>query len=179
MMKTKTRLILVLSIALIAAIRNQHHCHAKEENEEEATIHPADEEDHPDPNEEHYEGMIYVGRLHEDGMTFIFDIFIGIKYIFGTGFDDSHKEIEEKDLHHDHFGPDIHHDIADRAHGLKTEIIEKLHRKVNPDGPKPFGWVDTHPLDGGVVPPKVVHVEPFFLDSTLVTVSTTTVDSQY
>eukprot|EP00536_Pseudo-nitzschia_multiseries_P014255 jgi/Psemu1/214198/e_gw1.678.35.1 len=35
--------------------------------------------------------------------------------------------------------------------------------------PKPFGHVDVHPLDGGVVPPKVVHVDPFFLDETLVT----------
>jgi hypothetical protein len=28
-----------------------------------------DEEAHPDPNEEHYEGMVYVGRLHADGVT--------------------------------------------------------------------------------------------------------------
>lgn len=44
-----------------------------------------------------------------------------------------------------------------------------MHGKVNRDGPKPFGWVDTHPLDGGVVPPKVVHVDPFFMDTTPVT----------
>ncbi len=94
----------------------------------------------------------------------------GIKYIFGTAFDESHKEIEEKDLHHEHQGPDNLHDIPDRSHGLKHEhIIDKMHGKVSRDGPKPFGWVDTHPLDGGVVPPKVVHVEPFFMDTTLVT----------
>jgi hypothetical protein len=28
-----------------------------------------DEEAHPDPNDEHYDGMIYVGRLHADGVT--------------------------------------------------------------------------------------------------------------
>jgi len=131
-----------------------------------------EEEDHPDPNEEHHEGMVYIGRLDDDGQTRVgFHEPNGIKYIFGTGFDETHKEIEERDLHHDHYGANTLHDLADRAHGLIHEKIpkEKLHRPINPDGPKPFGWVDTHPLDGGVVPPKVVHVDPFFMDETPVT----------
>ena len=41
-------------------------------------------------------------------------------------------------------------------------------RNLN-EGPKPFGHVDTHPLDGGATPPKVVHVDPFFLDEAPVT----------
>jgi len=28
-----------------------------------------EEEDHPDPNEEHHEGMVYIGRLDDDGQT--------------------------------------------------------------------------------------------------------------
>ena len=28
---------------------------------------------------------------------------------------------------------------------------------------------DVHPLDGGVVPPKVVHLDPFFMDEAPVT----------
>lgn len=68
---------------------------------------------------------------------------IGIKYIFGTGFDETHKDIEEADLHHEHYGPDSEHDVPDRAHGKTREQI--LHEKRRGDldlskGPKPFGW---------------------------------------
>ena len=68
---------------------------------------------------------------------------IGIKYIFGTGFDETHREIEEKDLHHEHYGPDSVHDVPDRAHGKTREQV--LHEKRIGEldlskGPKPFGW---------------------------------------
>ncbi len=92
----------------------------------------------------------------------------GIKYIFGTSFDSSHKDIEEKDLHIPHYGPDIDHDLP-----MKTReqvLQEKRHGKIDlSDGPKPFGHVDVHDLDGGVTPPKVVHIDPFFLDEAPVT----------
>mmetsp|Transcript_12389 Transcript_12389/g.31230 ORF Transcript_12389/g.31230 Transcript_12389/m.31230 type:complete len:488 (+) Transcript_12389:108-1571(+) len=133
-------------------------------------------EDHPDPNDEHYEGMIYVGKHDEEtGRRIGFDKDNGIRYIFGTSFDESHKEIEEKDLLHHPLRPV--HDIPEherekllkeRRHGtVKTEVDpETGEEKVKM--PKAFGHVDEHPLDGGVVPPKVVHVDPFFLDEALV-----------
>jgi formylglycine-generating enzyme required for sulfatase activity len=96
----------------------------------------------------------------------------GIKYIFGTGFDETHKQIEEADLHHEHYGPDSGHDVADRAHGKTREQIMHEKRIGQLDlsqGPKPFGWFEEHPLDGGCVPPKVVRVEPFFIDEAPVT----------
>ena len=126
-------------------------------------------EPHPDPNEQDHEGMIYVGRKHHhDGSRVGFDEDNGVKYIFGTGFDDSHKQIEEEDLRHDHFGADAHKDIP--QHKTREQVLfERRHNKVSNEGPKPFGHVDTHELDGGVMPPKVVRVEPFFLDETLVT----------
>jgi len=33
-----------------------------------------DEEPHPDPNEENYTGMIYIGRLDDDGKRVGFDV---------------------------------------------------------------------------------------------------------
>ena len=93
---------------------------------------------------------------------------VGIKYIFGTSFDSSHKEIEEKDLHLPHYGPDIDNDLP-----IKTReqvLHEQRHGKLDlSQGPKPFGHVDVHELDGGVNPPKVVHIDPFFLDEAPVT----------
>ena len=157
----------------------------------------SDLEPHPDPNDEHHDNMIYVGRhacgahhsakesvvrqAEGDGVNdstdskrrLSADVDNGIKYIFGTSFDETHRDIEEEDLHHERYGADITRDIADRAHGTKTreEVLkERRHGKVDADGgPKPFGHVDTHPLDGGVVPPKVVHVDPFFMDEAPVT----------
>ena len=61
-----------------------------------------------------------------------------MKYIFGTGFDETHKAIEEKDLLHH---PTALHDLADRGHGTKTreEVLkERRHGKVR-DKPLPFG----------------------------------------
>ena len=122
-------------------------------------------EPHPDPNDEHYEGMIYVGKHDREGRRVGFESDNGIRYIFGTGFDEKHKAIEEADLHvhpltHVHELPDV-----DREKLLQ----ERRHRPVSETGPKPFGHVDVHELDGGVNPPLVVHVEPFFLDEALVT----------
>jgi len=116
---------------------------------------------HPDPNEEDYPGMIYMGATN-DTHRITHDQPNGIKYIFGTSFDESHKEIEEKDLL-------LHNDHQEDMPKSREQIIQERHGKVNPDGPKPFGHVDAHELDGGVYPPKVVHVDPFFLDEALVT----------
>lgn len=118
---------------------------------------------HPDPNEEDYPGMIYVGAKN-DTHRITHDRPNSIKYIFGTSFDESHKLIEEKDLivHH-------HHNHAHDMPKSREEIIRERHGQVNPEGPKPFGHVDIHELDGGVTPPKMVQVDPFFLDEALVT----------
>lgn len=131
-----------------------------------------EQEEHPDPNEEDYSGMIYVGRIDDDGKRIGFDADNGVKYIFGTGFDETHKEIEEEDLHQEHYGPDSAHDVPDRAHGKTREQVLHEKRRGELDlskGPKPFGWFEEHPLDGGAVPPKVVRVEPFFIDEAPVT----------
>ena len=116
---------------------------------------------HPDPNEEDYDNMIYIGRMEimEDGSVrrMGFDYDNSVKYIFGTGFDETHRDIEEEDLRHAHYGPDSRHDIpqAGTPHMTREEALKELrHGKVNPDGPKPFGHVDVHDLDGGVVPPQ-------------------------
>lgn len=126
----------------------------------------AELEDHPDPNDERYEDMIYVGKHDpETGKRIGFDQQNGVSFIFGTSFDESHKSIEEKDLLEHPTKPA--HDLpeADREQILK----ERRHRPVSETGPKPFGHVDTHELDGGVMPPKVVHAVPFFLDEHLIT----------
>ena len=137
-----------------------------------------EDEPHPDPNEEDYSGMIYIGRFDDDGRRVGFDVdngkedrcfmplkicvyytcslhfFLcrlshlyhltsGIKYIFGTGFDETHKDIEEADLHHEHYGPDSGHDVPDRAHGKTREQVLHEKRRGELDlsqGPKPFGW---------------------------------------
>ena len=144
---------------------------------------------HPDPNQEHHEGMIYVGRWahtadhHEtvvdtatdpNSHRLGFDVDNAIKYIFGTSLvEDIHGGIEEHELHPDHPDDHIwHHDVADRGHATKTReeaLKERRHKGISDQGPKPFGHFDTHALDGGANPPTVVKVEPFFLDATLVT----------
>jgi sulfatase modifying factor 1 len=118
---------------------------------------------HPDPNEEDYPRMIYMGATNETHRI-THDQPNGIKYIFGTSFDTTHKEIEEKDLllHHQHSS-------GNDMPKTREEIMKERHGQVNPDGPKPFGYHDVHELDGGATPPKVVHVDPFFLDEALVT----------
>ena len=123
-------------------------------------------EAHPDPNDEEYDGMVYVGK-HDisTGRRVGFEEDNGIAFIFGSSFDERHKEIEEKDLLY-HHKKSVHElPEVDREQLLK----ERRHKPISESGPKPFGHVETHALDGGVIPPKVVHVDPFFMDSTLVT----------
>jgi formylglycine-generating enzyme len=122
---------------------------------------------HPDPNNEDYQGMIYVGRHHHHNgrRVSLEEADWRIKFIFGTSFDENHKEIEEEDLHHGHYGADVQHDVPDLSHGRSKS---RRHGEFS-DTPKPFGHVETHPLDGGVTPAKVVELEPFFLDATPVT----------
>ena len=125
-------------------------------------------EPHPDPNDEHYEGMIYIGQHYPNGTRISLNDQddIGIRYIFGTSFDETHKSaIQEKDLEHHTLQR-----VQDLPHHSREELLQqRRHKPVSETGPKPFGYVETHELDGGVVPPKVVHVDPFFLDATLVT----------
>lgn len=106
------------------------------------------DEPHPDPNDEQYEGMIYIGRHYHNGTRVGFDQDNGIKYIFGTSFDESHKQIQEHDLHHDAFNKHHyqHHtsDLADRNHPTKTReqvLKEQRHKPLSERGPKPFGHV--------------------------------------
>ena len=124
-------------------------------------------EDHPDPNEENYDGMIYVGRHSNDGKRIGYegDQSNSIGYIFGTSFDETHKEFEEKDMENHPLTPVHDLPVQDRESVLK----ERRHKPIQDNKPKPFGHVEEHELDGGVVPPKIVHVDPFFLDETLVT----------
>eukprot|EP00934_Nitzschia_sp_Nitz4_P005003 Nitzschia sp. Nitz4//scaffold167_size49223//25088//26515//NITZ4_007036-RA/size49223-processed-gene-0.23-mRNA-1//1//CDS//3329538278//4993//frame0 len=122
-------------------------------------------EPHPDPNDEDYDNMVYVGKHDAEGKRIGFDEDNGYRYLFGTGFDEAHKEMEEKDLLVHPLTPV--HDIPE--HQREAMLKERRHRPLSETGPKAFGHVDTHPLDGGVTPVKVVHVDPFFLDKTLVT----------
>ena len=104
----------------------------------------ADEEPHPDPNEEHYDNMVYIGRMEGDKRA-PHSVDNGIKYIFGTSFDESHKEIEEADLLHEHHG--TYHDLADRNYPVKTreEVLrERRHKDISQQGPRPFGYVGTY-----------------------------------
>ena len=105
-----------------------------------------DKDDHPDPNEEEYEGMIYIGRYHSDGRRVGFEQDNGVKFIFGTSFDESHKTIEEKDLLAHSHERHHYHDLADRNHPTKTReqvLQERRHKPVSELGPKPFGHVGT------------------------------------
>jgi formylglycine-generating enzyme required for sulfatase activity len=165
-MQWRFSLVLLFPWALLVCVlvHAQEEAAAVQEQEQKQE----DEEPHPDPNEEHYDNMIYLGRLDADNARVGFHQDNGIKFIFGTSFDETHKQIEERDL--EHYSP--HHDMPDRNHPTKTReeaLRERRHDNISQEGPKPFGHVDEHPLDGGVVPPKIVHVEPFFMDATLVT----------
>ena len=94
---------------------------------------------HPDPNEEDYEGMIYVGKVDEAGRRLARDQDWEIHYWFGSSLTNETQEGWDR------------------------------HKPVNPEGPKRYLHVDPHPLDGGVTPLQYVAVEPFFLDATPVT----------
>ena len=171
---------LIIWATILLIITSSSNANNSITDEEAAALAAAnDQHEHPDPNEENYSGMVYIGRIDDDGKRTGFHVDgthvdNGVKYIYGTGFDETHKEIEEQDLHHynEHYGPDSEHDIADRAHGKTREQVmhEKRAGKIDlSKGPKPFGWFEEHPLDGGMVPPKVVRVDPFFIDEALVT----------
>jgi sulfatase modifying factor 1 len=163
----------VLSISnSLTFAANGANADADADNEDSNTV----VEPHPDPNDEDHAGMIYMGRLSDDAFRLGHDVDNSIRYLFGTSFDDKHKEILEQDLQHEHYGPDVDKDIADREslkkHHPKTReqvLQERRHNKVDKQGPKPFGHVDINALDGGVTPVIAVRVEPFFLDTTLVT----------
>lgn len=139
----------------------------------------ADVEPHPDPNEESYPDMIYVGKVYLEGDVSEaivasrprvgFDQDNMVRFIFGTAFDYEHHSVEEHFLlHHPHEHDRDLADVADRSHGLEQR--RELHRHRDPpEQPKAFGHVETHPLDGGVTPPKIVRVDPFFLDNVPVT----------
>jgi formylglycine-generating enzyme required for sulfatase activity len=155
-------------------------------------------EPHPDPNLEHYDGMIYVGRIDETtGRRLSADYDHLVKFVFGTSLnmttegDDNElsdtlvstwhhlQTIPEEDLQHDPYGPhDQNNQLTRRKKdGTGIEVTadeetrwKKLHKPVNvKEGPKPYGHVHTHPLDGGVYPPHVVRIDPFFLDQAPVT----------
>ena len=167
--KTSPLQYLALALALSTlsiSINPTHAINSDSKSEREPKVEPGSALDpHPDPNEEDHPNMIYMGATNATHRITLNDQpnGNGIKYIFGTGFDSSHKDIEEKDLllHH-------HHHIDDMPKS-REEIIAERHGKVNPEGPKPFGHVDEHELDGGATPPKVVQVDPFFLDDAPVT----------
>ncbi|KAL7577798.1 hypothetical protein ACA910_010553 [Epithemia clementina (nom. ined.)] len=141
----------------------------------------ANVEPHPDPNLEDFEGMVYIGRWHhETGARIGFDQDNAWRFIMGTSLyhNDSHvTSIPEYDLHHiadyDAQGNLIRYHHPDFNHPTKTreEVLrERRHGKVPNDGkPKRYGHVDTNPLDGGITPPKVVDIDPVFLDVAPVT----------
>jgi sulfatase modifying factor 1 len=173
-------------LILVSSVSTTTGADADVDNESSNTV----VEQHPDPNDEDHAGMIYMGRLSNisddtdsagaagGGVTFRMghDVDNSIRYLFGTSFDEKHKTILERDLQHEHYGPNVDKDVADReslkAHHPKTReqvLHERRHNKVDKQGPKPFGHVDINALDGGVTPVIAVRVEPFFLDTALVT----------
>jgi sulfatase modifying factor 1 len=160
-------LLVVVFCSLIAT-----NASTTEDNNDDDDEWGANVEPHPDPNDEHHENMIYIGRHHHhdtDKKRVGFDEDNSVKYIFGTSFDATHKEIEEEDLHHDRLGPGVTKDLPQQRKTRDEVLMERRHKKIDKEGPKPFGYMETHELDGGKVPPEVVSVEPFFLDATLVT----------
>lgn len=168
----------VAAVAAAAAINNHH----ADDPEEEVVV-GANVEPHPDLNEEHHAGMVFVGRLcDETGQRLSADHDNTVRYVFGTAFDDSHQRMELRDLEHEQrTGPDAQHDIPGEVHDYdgsssseqrKTReqvLKERRHKNLTEAGPVPFGHVDTHPLDGGVTPVVAVSVEPFWLDEVPVT----------
>jgi hypothetical protein len=56
------------------------------------------------------------------------------------------------------------HDIPQRE---REHVLKEGRHGTQASGkiiPNPFGYMEEHPLDGGVVPPKMVHADPFCLD---------------
>lgn len=131
---------------------------------------------HPDPNEEDYADMIYVGVLDPSGRRVGFEHDNRLRYIFGTSFDEAHKKWEEADLlkheaHHHGHEKDLPQKIRlMNEKQQKEDLFVHRHGEVpqTPE-PKPYGFINEHELDGGAVPAKIVAVPPFFLDSKPVT----------
>jgi formylglycine-generating enzyme len=99
---------------------------------------------HPDPNDEEHPGMLYVGRLCTlTKRRLLANESYSIQYRFGTSFVDDDDDSTKRD-----------------DPPTSNEQKPTLQR---------FGHVETHPLDGGVLPPTMVTVEPFWLDATPVT----------
>jgi formylglycine-generating enzyme len=156
------RWVLLVVIIELAAVRRQHFWVT-------VTVVSArgDPDDisapHPDLNDVNHNGMIFVGRhCHETNRRLSADHDNRIKYWFGTSFDESHKNAT---------GPD---NISQHNEDLPKSRAQVLHERQlqnrTQDGPVPFGYRATHPLDGGVTPVELVAVEPFWLDETPVTV---------
>ena len=95
----------------------------------------ADEVPHPDPNEEDHEGMIYMGRLCPK---------TGRRLLANESYSIMYI-----------FGSSFEYTPEDSEKDSKT----------TPKTLKRFGHVETHPLDGGVVPQQLVTVEPFYMDA--------------
>mmetsp|Transcript_3110 Transcript_3110/g.4709 ORF Transcript_3110/g.4709 Transcript_3110/m.4709 type:complete len:463 (-) Transcript_3110:83-1471(-) len=164
---TSLFLLIVLRTLIVRGEDENHIIDDDDDDEWGANVEP-----HPDPNDEDYDDMIYMGRYdHSDERRRVgFDEDNGVKYIFGTSFDETHKAIEEADLHHDRVGPDAHSDLPQNSGRTREQVLfERRHKNITNQGPKPFGYFDSHELDGGMIPPRVVRVEPFFLDDHLVT----------
>lgn len=127
------------------------------------------EDDHPDLNEIDHEGMIFVGRhCNSTGQRLSAETDNRIIYWFGTAFDESHKELEWKELLQHHDGPGDLPDSAQAKSRAQVLHERKLQNRTTA-GPVPYGHVDTNPLDGGVTPVQLAAVSPFWLDRTPVT----------
>jgi sulfatase modifying factor 1 len=152
---TLTRLLLLLLSLLLFVAASSNTNTDDNDDELGANLDP-----HPDPNDEHYEGMIYVGRhCNETGRRLSKDHDNSVTYLFGTSF------VENTDATHNE-----QHQLQQQSVSQQDLPQRRRHLDVIPDAlPKPFGHVGEHALDGGVTPPKLVSVEPFFLDATLVT----------
>jgi formylglycine-generating enzyme len=156
-----------------------------------------DTNNHPDLNDHDHEGMVFIGRLcHETGRRLSADHDNTIRYVFGTSFvQETIHETNEDEWNAAHWSTVIdasmlRHNHNGSLHDLPSghgRDVEKTREQVLRErqerhdaaiaqgkepplvGPIPFGHVDTHPLDGGVVPVLAVAVEPYWLDATPVT----------
>ena len=109
----------------------------------------SDDIPHPDPNDEDHEGMIYVGRLCPNTKRrLLANESYSIKYIFGSSFEYTPNNNDNNDNNNNN---------NNDGNAAKDGSSDK---KL-----KSFGHVETHPLDGGVVPQQLVTVAPFYMDA--------------
>ena len=129
-------------------------------------MHMAD--DHPDLNEVDHEGMIFVGRhCNVTGKRLSAETDNRIVYWFGTAFDDSHKELEWRELLQHYDAPDLPE--SEQAKSRAQVIHERKLQNKTTAGPIRYGSVEEHPLDGGITPVQLAAINPFWLDKTPVT----------